>query len=143
MCWPFLLLLRFRCVSGGASPGPIRASLPTTAPAGFDEINDEIDALPDPKHLCAEERAAAMSHTAKLQNRLAAYLTFLAGAADTAGDSRVLGAGTTGSLVAIATNNPVAVGSGIVNTAKALEACRQSRTRTPRAPFLECMCTRS
>jgi len=99
----------------------IRASLPTTAPAGFDEINDEIDALPDPKHLCAEERAAAMSHTAKLQNRLAAYLTFLAGAADTAGDSRVLGAGTTGSLVAIATNNPVAVGSGIVNTAKALE----------------------
>ena len=69
------------------------------------------DALPDPKHLCAEERAAAMSHTAKLQNRLAAYLTFLAGAADTAGDP-VLGCRTTGSLVAIATNNPVVVGRG-------------------------------
>ena len=34
-----------------------------------------------------------------------------------AGDSRVLGAGTTGSLVAIATGSPVAVGSGMVNTA--------------------------
>ena len=26
----------------------IRASLPTVAPAGFDQINDDIDALPDP-----------------------------------------------------------------------------------------------
>ena len=38
--------------------------------------------------LCAEERAAAMRHTAKLRNRIEAYLTGLAGAADTAGDSR-------------------------------------------------------
>ena len=51
-------------------------------------------------------------HTARLRNRIEAYLTGLAGAADTAGDSRVLGAGTTGSLVAIATGSPVAVGSG-------------------------------
>ena len=71
--------------------------------------------------LCAEERAAALAATARLQNRLAAYLTGLAGAADVAGDSRVLGAGTTGSLVAIATNSPVAVGSGIVHTAKQLQ----------------------
>ncbi|MCB9427424.1 MAG: hypothetical protein H6524_01290 [Actinobacteria bacterium] len=41
----------------------IRASLPTVAPAGFDQINDDIDALPDPELLCAEERAAAMRHT--------------------------------------------------------------------------------
>ncbi|MEI2620896.1 MAG: hypothetical protein V9G09_09155 [Candidatus Nanopelagicales bacterium] len=55
-----------------------------------------------------------------MRNRIEAYLTGLAGAADTAGDSRVLGAGTTGSLVAIATGSPVAVGSGMVNTANAL-----------------------
>ena len=99
----------------------IRASLPTVAPAGFDQINDDIDALPDPELLCAEERAAAMRHTAELRNRLEAYLTGLAGAADAGGDSRVLGAGTSGSLVAIATNSPVAVGSGMVNTAKQLQ----------------------
>ncbi len=97
----------------------IRASLPTVAPAGFDEINDDIDALPDPDLLCAEERAAAMRHTARLRNRIEAYLTGLAGAADTGG-FQVLGAGTTGSLVAIATGSPVAVGSGMVNTANAL-----------------------
>ncbi|MEZ5118831.1 MAG: DUF222 domain-containing protein [Candidatus Nanopelagicales bacterium] len=62
-----------------------------------------------------------MSSTARLRNRIEAYLTGLAGAADAAGDSRVLGAGTSGSLVAIATNAPVAVGSGIVNTAQALQ----------------------
>ncbi|MGB3015183.1 MAG: hypothetical protein WBB41_11220, partial [Candidatus Nanopelagicales bacterium] len=72
----------------------IRASLPTVVPAGFDEINDDIDALPDPDLLCAEERAAALAATARLRNRIEAYLTGLAGAADTAGDSRVLGAGT-------------------------------------------------
>jgi len=98
----------------------IRASLPTTAPGGFDQIDDQIDALPEPELLCAEERAAALAVTARLRNRLEAYLTGLAGAADVAGDSRVLGAGTTGTLVAIATNSPVAVGSGMVNTAKAL-----------------------
>ena len=95
--------------------------MPTAAPAGFDQINDDIDGLPDPEHLCAEERAAALAVTARLRNRLEAYLTGLAGAADVAGDSRVLGAGTTGSLVAIATNSPVAVGSGMVNTAKQLQ----------------------
>ena len=103
----------------------IRASLPTAAPAGFDQINDDIDALPDPDLLCAEERAAAMRHTAKLRNRIEAYLTGLAGAADTAGDSRVLGAGTTGSLVAIATGSPVAVGSGMVNTEIGRASCRE------------------
>ena len=114
--WPLLLLLRsssfFDVSPGGCRRARIRASLPTVAPAGFDQINDDIDALPDPDLLCAEERAAAMAHTARLRNRIEAYLTSLAGAADTAGDSRVLGAGTTGSLVAIATGSPVAVGRG-------------------------------
>ena len=90
----------------------IRASLPTAAPAGFDQINDDIDALPDPDLLCAEESASAMAVTAKLRNRIAAHLTGRAGAADTAGDSRVLGAGTSGSLVAIATGSPGGVGDG-------------------------------
>jgi hypothetical protein len=98
----------------------IRASLPTAAPAGFDQIDADIDALPDPELLCAEERAGALAATARLRNRLEAYLTGLAGAADAGGDSRVLGAGTTGSLVAIATGSPVAVGAGMVNTAKSL-----------------------
>ena len=56
----------------------------------------------------------------RLRNRIEAYLTGLAGAADTGGDSRSSWAGTTGSLVAIATGSPVAVGSGMVNTANAL-----------------------
>ena len=56
------------CVSSffdvaGGTAGPDRASYPL-APAGFDQINDDIDALPDPDLLCAEERAAAMAHTA-------------------------------------------------------------------------------
>ena len=41
----------------------IRASLPTVVPAGFDEINDDIDALPDPGPAVCGERAAAMRHT--------------------------------------------------------------------------------
>ena len=59
-------------------------------------------------------------HTAKLRNRIEAYLTGLAVPPIPVGDSSVLGAGTTGSLVAIATGSPVAVGSGMVNTANAL-----------------------
>ncbi len=61
---------------GRRTAGRIRA-LPTVVPAGFDEINDQIDALPDPDLLCAEERAAAMRHTAQLRNRIEAYLTGL------------------------------------------------------------------
>ncbi len=77
-------MCRGRRTAGPGSAPP----LPTVVPAGFDQINDDIDALPDPDLLCAEERAAAMAHTAKLRNRIEAYLTGLAGAADTAGDSR-------------------------------------------------------
>ena len=121
--WPSRLLLRLRRfdVSRAAHRrARIRASLPTAAPAGFDQINDDIDALPDPDLLCAEERAAAMAHTATVAEPHR-------GVSDRSGRCRrygrgfrVLGAGTTGSLVAIATGSPVAVGSGMVNTANAL-----------------------
>ena len=97
----------------------IRASLPTVAPAGFDQINDEIDALPDPDLLRSGERAAAMAHTARLRNRIEAYLTGLAGAADTRGfpvpgrrHHRVAG----GDRHRI----PGSGGVGMVNTANAL-----------------------
>ena len=121
-----LRLLRFSMCRGrrtAVGPDP-RLPLPTVVPAGFDEINDDIDALPDPSLLCAEERAAAMGthRTVAEPHR---------GVSDRSGrcrryrrDSRVLGAGTTGSLVAIATGSPVAVGSGMVNTANALMTCR-------------------
>ena len=72
--------------------------------------------------LCAEQRAGAMARLAAIGNRLDAYLTAVAGAADTHGDSRVLGAGTTGTLVAAATGSTVAAGSAIVATARELEA---------------------
>ena len=70
-----------------------------------------------------------MAHTARLRNRIEAYLTGLAGAADTAGDSRVLGAGTTGSLVAIATGSPGGgrVGDGEHRQRPARPAGREGR----------------
>ena len=54
-------LLSF-CVAGGAPPTRIRPVLPTVAPAGFDEINDDIDALPDPDLLCAENAPRHGTH---------------------------------------------------------------------------------
>ena len=118
----------------------IRASLPTAAPAGFDQINDDIDALPDPDLLCAEERAAAMAHTAKLRNRIEAYLTGLAGAADTAGDSRVLGAGTVWVPGGDRDRIPGSGGVGMVNTAIALhDPAGRGRTRGLPAVFRGCM----
>ena len=96
---------------GRRTAGPGSAPPYPVAPAGFDQINDDIDALPDPDLLCAEERAAAMAHRTVAEPHR--------GVSDRSGrcrgyggDSRVLGAGTTGSLVAIATGSPVAVGSG-------------------------------
>ena len=70
--------------------------------------------------LCAEERAAAMTATATALNQIHAYLTDLAGAADAQGDSRVLRAGTTSTLVATTTGSTPAVGAGIVHTAQQL-----------------------
>ena len=147
--WPLrllLLLLRRRSflMCRGRRTARPGSRLPTHCrPGGFDQINDRIDGLPDPDLLCAEERAAAMRHTARLRNRIEAYLTGLAGAADAAGDSRVLGAGTSGSLVAIATGSPVAVGSGMVNTANALHDLPVVKDAWAAGVFRGCMCIRS
>lgn len=63
-----------------------RIRLPTATPAGFHTLDAAIDALPDPELLCAEERAAALAALARHRNRIDAYLSALAGAAERAGD---------------------------------------------------------
>ena len=98
----------------------IAAELPTEHPAQIDEMRALLAGLPEPELLCAEERAGAMSALQALRNGLDAYFTELVGAADAAADSAVLHAGTTGTLVAAATGQPTAVGSGVVATARAL-----------------------
>lgn len=98
----------------------IAAELPTQHPAQIDEIAAMVADLPDPDLMCAEERAGAMRALQAVRNGLDAYVTELVGAADAAGDAAVLHAGTTGTLVAAATGQPTAVGSGMVATARAL-----------------------
>jgi hypothetical protein len=98
----------------------IRAELPTVVPPAVAGALVGIAQLPDPEHLCAEERAAVMSAVATARNRLEAYLCAVAGAADAHGDSTVLHAGTTGMLVAAATGSTPAVGSSMVKTARGL-----------------------
>ncbi|HNO14849.1 MAG TPA: DUF222 domain-containing protein, partial [Actinomycetota bacterium] len=99
----------------------LAAELPTEHPVEVDQINRLVDSLPDPEHLHAESRAGAMSAVAALRNRLDAYLTALAGCADEHADSRVLGAGTTGMLVAVATGSNPAAGSATVARGNALQ----------------------
>lgn len=112
----------FEVSRGAVRRARIRADLPTQHPAALDEIGGLIAGLPDPEHLCAEERAGTMAKVATLSNQLQAYLTSVAGVADAAGDSRVLGAGTTGTLVAAATGSTVQAGSAMVNTAAELRS---------------------
>ena len=110
-------------VSRGASRrARIRSKLPTVHPAALDGIAALIDDLPDPEVLCAEERAGAMATLAVLTNRLQSYLSSVAGVADVQKDSRVLGAGTTGTLVAAATGATVQAGSALVQTAVELRS---------------------
>lgn len=100
----------------------LREELPTDHPAILDDVAGLLDNLPDPALLCAEQRAGSMASLATLRNRIKAYLTAVAGEADKAADSRVLGAGTTGMLVAVATCSNPAAGSAIVNRAAVLES---------------------
>ena len=100
----------------------LREELPTDHPAILDDVAGLLDNLPDPALLCAEQRAGSMASLATLRNRIEAYLTAVAGEADKAADSRVLGAGTTGMLVAVATCSNPAAGSAIVNRAAVLES---------------------
>jgi len=112
----------FEVSHGAARRARIRAKLPTEHPGVLDDLDAALDDLPDPEVLCAEERAATMAKVALLNNRMQAYLTRVAGVSDVQGDSRVLGAGTTGTLVAAATGSTVQAGSAIVATAKELRS---------------------
>ena len=85
----------------------IAAELPTDHPAILDEVEDLLDRVPDPTLMCAEERAGSLAALSRLRNRIDAYLTAVAAEADRSADSRVLHAGTTGTMVAVATGqNP-------------------------------------
>ena len=112
----------FEVSHGAARRARIRAKLPTEHPGVLDELDAVIDGLPDPEVLCAEQRAGTMAKVALLNNRMQAYLTRVAGVSDVQGDSRVLGAGTTGTLVAAATGSTVQAGSAVVATANDLQA---------------------
>ena len=101
----------------------IRESLPTDHPGILDQIGALIDALPDPLDLGPDQVVGSMTATARLRNRLDAYLVELAGTADAMHLARSLRAGSTGMLVATATGDNPAVGSGIVGTARALRSC--------------------
>ncbi len=127
----------FEVSRGAQRRARIAATLPTDHPAVLDDLLQQVQNLPDPDTMCAEERAGTMTAVQKLRNALDGYTTAVVGAADTAGDARVLGAGTTGTLVAAATGQTPAVGSGIAATARALrdmpattEAFRDGRIGT-------------
>jgi len=112
----------FEVSRGAQRRARIRAKLPREHPPVLDALDDVIDGLPDPETLCAEERAGALAVLARIGNRVEAYKTSVAGTADAQGDSRVLGAGTTGTLVAAATGSTVQAGSAIVQTARELRS---------------------
>lgn len=98
----------------------IAGTLPTDHPAALDDLHTVMDTLPDPADLSSDEVVGAMSEIARLRNRCDAYLTALAGEADCRKISRMMHAGTTGTLVAAATGANPAAGSGMVGTARAL-----------------------
>jgi hypothetical protein len=110
-------------VSRGASRrARIRAKLPTQHPSELDVVNAALENLPDPELMCAEDRAGSMAVLAVMSNKIQAYLTRVAAVSDKQGDSRVLGAGTTGTLVAAATGATVQAGSAIVQSGRQLES---------------------
>ncbi len=110
----------FEVSRGAQRRARIAAALPTDHPAVLDELLQRVHDLPDPETMCAEERAGTMTAVQTLRNALDGYATAVVGAADAAGDARVLGAGTTGTLVAAATGQTPAVGSGMAASARAL-----------------------
>jgi len=99
----------------------LAAELPREHPGVFDEIGGLVDALPDPQLLHAEQRAGTLSAAARLRDRLDAYLADVAAAADEQADARVLHAGSTGMLVAVATGANPQTGSAMVARGNALQ----------------------
>lgn len=112
----------FEVSHGATRRARIRAKLPTDHPNELDVVSAAIDDLPDPELLCAEERAGSMAVLATMTNKIQAYLAKMAAVSDAHADSRVLGAGTTGTMVAVATGSTVQAGSAIVQTGRQLEA---------------------
>ena len=110
----------FEVSRGAQRRARIAAGLPDAHAEVFDELLAVVTELPEPDVMCAEERAGTMRVVQQVRNILDAYATAVVGAADTAGDARVLKAGTPGTLVAAATGQTPAVGSGIAATARAL-----------------------
>lgn len=98
----------------------IRDSLPVEHPVGLDEMSALVDGLPDPDELSAEQVAGSFKAVAAVGNKLEAWLTQLAAAADARKVSREFAAGTTGMMVAAAMNANPAQGSGIVATGREL-----------------------
>ena len=103
----------------------IAAELPTEHPAVLDEVQTLLGSLPDPDTMCAEQRAGTMTELARLRNQIDACLTELAETADQQDDSRVLHAGTTGMLVAVATRANPQTGSAVVARGRALQGRMQ------------------
>ena len=98
----------------------IAAELPTEYPAVLDEVQTLLGSLPDPDTLCAEQRAGMLAMLARLGNQIDACTTEVAEVADQQDDSRVLHAGTTGMLVAVATRANPQTGSATVARGRAL-----------------------
>ena len=99
----------------------IAAELPTDHPAVLDEVEDLLDRVPDPGLMCAEERAGILAALSRLRNRIDACMTAVAAEADRNADSRVLHAGTTGTMVAVATGQNPQTGSALVSRGHALQ----------------------
>ncbi len=110
----------FQVSAAASRRARIRSRLPREHPQELDLVAAAIAGLTDPTSLSVNELAGSMAVTAVLRNQLDAYLTGLAGAADTAKASQVLRAGTTGTLVASATGCTPAAGSAMVAAARAL-----------------------
>ncbi len=110
------------------SPGGIRRvriadTLPEDDyPAILDEIDALLDELPEPGVLTAGETTSTIHRLQQVHNRIDAYRDHVAAAADDAGYSRDLHAGTTGVMVGIAANQDTAVGSAAVRRGQWLTA---------------------
>ena len=102
------------------SPGGIRrVRIAETLPEDdydpiIDQLNALLDELPDPAVLTAAQTTSTIHHLQQVTNRLDAYRDHLSAAAEDAGYSRDLHAGTTGVMVGIAANQDTAVGSASV-----------------------------
>ena len=115
-------MCRWRCRCRRSVVAGSGDKLPTDHPVVLDQILELIDSLPEPAELSLDETAGTLGPAAQARNRLDAYLTELAAEADARGTAQVLHAGTTGMMVAAATNSNPAAGSGLVNTGRDLRS---------------------